>query len=377
MTTNWEYVETDDALARVVADCMAARVVAVDTEFARSHTYYPNVGLIQIYTGKQCFLIDPLPLATLDRVGDLLASPDVLKVLHACSEDLEVFQYAVGVLPDPVFDTQIAAAALGIGFSLSYQSLVEHHLDVSVPKEETRSDWLQRPLSEAQLEYAALDVIHLLEVFERQEAALASAGKRHWVDEECRVLEEEVAITARPDQCYLRVKAATRMRSEELNRLQALCAWRETRARELNKPRNRVVDEKALVALARSDVHDKAGLASVAGLTPRQVRKFGDEILFLLAEARLVPDSRHPAPIDDLAGTRVRKEQMKRLRKIVERRAESLNVAPEMLARRRHLEALLRTADEDGNYALPDALNGWRRPVIGDHLLAELEGESR
>ena len=160
----YQYVETRVQLLSAVEACKSAGVIALDTEFARFNTYYPIVGLIQIATRDDCFLIDPVALSDLEPLAPLLQNPGILKVFHACSEDLEVFQHALGVIPAPLFDTQIAAAVLGVGFSMSYQALVEHWLGVSLPKDQTRSDWLARPLTAQQLHYAALDVIHLLEV---------------------------------------------------------------------------------------------------------------------------------------------------------------------------------------------------------------------
>ena len=372
MSDTFIYIDTPAGLADVMAQVRRHPAVALDTEFARSHTYYPEVGLVQIYDGVDCYLIDPVAIGDIGALRDLLEDEGVIKVLHACSEDLEVFQYAVGATPTPVFDTQIASAALGLSFAVSYQNLVEHFLGIAITKEETRSDWLQRPLSDAQLEYAALDVIHLLEVYHEQCKTLASTGKSHWVEEECRGLGDETAITMNPDAVFHKVKSAARMTPPELNRLQALCAWRERMARKLNIPRNRVVDEKALVSLVRGDARDKAALQAAAGMTPRQVRKFGDEILFLLSEARLVPESDFPKLPED-AATPVSSDRLKLLKRVVQDRAESLKVAPELLARRRHLEQLVRSEDRSGSYRLPDSLTGWREDVIGRFLLEALQ----
>lgn len=369
----YHYVDNEAALVGMVAACRAHAVVTVDTEFARSHTYYPEVGLVQVYDGENCYLIDPLAVGTLEPLAPLLEDTSVLKVFHACSEDMEVFQYATSALPSPVFDTQIAAAAVGVGFSMSYQNLVSHYLGIDVTKEQTRSDWLQRPLTQAQLDYAALDVIYLLMVFNKQHAELAALSRRHWVDEECSMLASDIAITLDPDKCYLRVKSAARMSPAELNVLRLLCAWRERKARARNVPRNRVIEEKALVALARSGAGDTDELQA-AGLSPRQIRKYGDDMLELLKIAQVVPETEYPEPIDDGTAINIRNDQIKRLKQVVDRQAEILGIAPEMLARRRHLEQLLRTGVTGGEYELPGPLSGWRKSAIGRHLLAALEG---
>lgn len=371
----YDYIDTDEQLVAVVAKCREAEVVSVDTEFARSHTYYPEVGLIQLYDGETCSLIDPVPLSTLAPLAGLLQDEQVVKVLHACSEDLEVFQCAIGVVPVRMFDTQIAAAVLGVGFSISYQGLVEHQLGLAVPKEETRSDWLQRPLSSAQLDYAALDVIYLLDVYVRQQQLLEEAGRLAWVEEECSSLADEIPTAIPPDAYYLRVKSASRLNPFELNVLRALCAWRERRARELDVPRNRVVEEKALVSIAREDVRNRQALIDAAGMTHRQVRKYGDELLDVIEMAWDMPDTTHPASLEE-GGERVTNERIRMLKRVVNERAEALNIAPEMLAKRRQLEQLLRSETRKGEYELPGSLLGWREKAIGQPLLAALAEES-
>ena len=177
----YQYVSTAAKLQEAIEVCGRAEAVAVDTEFARFNTYYPIVGLIQLGTSEACFLIDPLAINDLSPLKQILAKPSIMKVFHACSEDIEVFQHALGFVPKPLHDTQIAAAALGVGFSMSYQSIVEYYLGISLPKDQTRSNWLARPLSQDQLRYAALDVIHLLQVYEHQREQLSSADKERWI----------------------------------------------------------------------------------------------------------------------------------------------------------------------------------------------------
>ncbi|MEX2365648.1 MAG: ribonuclease D, partial [Pseudohongiellaceae bacterium] len=315
--------------------------------------------------------VDPLAIESLEPLSLLLADPQVLKVLHACSEDLEVFQYSVGTLPTPVFDSQIASAALGTSFSISYQGLVEHYLGHSISKEETRSDWLQRPLSDAQLEYAALDVIYLLEVYENQRVQLLDQDKLRWIEEECAQLAGDIATNVAPEAYYLRSKHTNRMSPGELNVFRALCAWRERQARQKDLPRNRVVDEKILAALSRGGIAEPAALQA-AGMSSRQIRQHGQAMIEVMITAWSLAESDFPAPLEEVAGP-AKNRQLKRLKQVVQDRAESLNVAPEMLARRRHLEQLLRSASASDDYELPAALTGWRRHAIGEHLLAALK----
>lgn len=367
----FQYVVSTDDLAAATRNLGGAKAIAVDTEFARFNTYYPMVGLIQLYDGERCYLVDPLAVGDLSPLGELLANPGVLKVLHACSEDMEVFQHCLGLAPAPVFDTQIASAALGVGFSVSYQALVERYLGVALPKLETRSDWRQRPLSDSQLEYAALDVIHLLQVYRKQSGELDGTPKAAWIEAESRRLGQGIPTIASPEESYLRVKGLWRLDRKQLNVLKALCAWREVKARKENVPRNVLVDQKALFAIARGRLTGRDELRTVAQMKPRQVRKYGDEILFLQAEARRVPEQecpeRVPKPDAPVSG-----ELMDKLKGVVQERAAALSVAPELLTTRRHLEKLLRSGDEAGGFRLPAELTGWRESAVGAALLAAL-----
>jgi ribonuclease D len=367
----YRYIDTDEQLQEVVEACLEVSVIALDTEFARFNTYYPIVGLIQIYTGAVCFLVDPLSVSSIEPLKTVMAERSLLKVLHACSEDMEVFQYALGIVPAPVYDTQIASAALGVGFSLGYQALVEHYLDISLSKDQTRSDWLARPLTKSQLDYAALDVIHLLEVYKVQFSALKGGQKLGWVEEESLGLGQEIPTVSAPKDCYKKIKGLWQLNRIQLNLLKDLCSWREITARKEDIPRNRVVDQKSLVLIVKEGITSMRAFQNSAGMTSKQVRKYGEQIKIVQAKAKLVPEEGCPeiflrtdAPINN--------KKLKRLKRIVEERALSLSIAPELLTKRRHLEKLIRSEDAQGKYHLPGELGGWREAVIGKALLAEL-----
>jgi ribonuclease D len=371
----YRYIDTDEQLQEVVEACLEVSVIALDTEFARFNTYYPIVGLIQIYTGTTCFLIDPLSVSSIEPLKAVMDERSLLKVLHACSEDMEVFQYALGIVPTPVYDTQIAGAALGVGFSVGYQALVEHYLDISLSKDQTRSDWLARPLTASQLDYAALDVIHLLEVYKVQLEALESGPKLGWVEAESLGLGQGIPTVAAPEDSYKKFKGLWQLNRMQLNLLKDLCSWREITARKEDIPRNRVVDQKSLVLIVKEEITSTQGFQNAAGLTSKQVRKYGDQIQLIQAKAKLMPEEGCPeifvrtdAPINN--------KKLKRLKRVVEERALSLSIAPELLTKRRHLEKLIRSEDEQGKYHLPGELGGWREAVIGEALLAELSEPS-
>ena len=188
MTINIELIETQGSWNKAFDHCCTMTTLAIDTEFIRRNTYFPKVGLIQLATEQQCFLIDPLAVNDLSSLAELLTNPQIIKVLHSPSEDLEVFSYSLGVVPEPLFDTQLGAAFLGLPFSLGYQTLVAQVLDVHLEKGETKSNWLRRPLSETQLQYAAQDVLYLLEIYRWMIVKLGELGRSSWLTEDCQAM---------------------------------------------------------------------------------------------------------------------------------------------------------------------------------------------
>ena len=256
------WILDDASLARHCTDWRRLPFVALDTEFMRVDTFYPIAGLVQVGDGERAFLIDPLEIRDWSPFADLLEDPNVVKVLHACSEDLEVFLRLTGSLPVPLFDTQLAAGYLNLGFSMGYSRLVQAVLDIELPKGETRSDWLQRPLSPTQISYAAEDAQHLAEVYRVLQPRL-SADKQAWVLEDGAELVANLRREIDPDEAYREAKLAWKLSRQQLAVLRALCAWRERQARERNQPRNRIIREHSLWPLARTQPDNLVDLARI------------------------------------------------------------------------------------------------------------------
>jgi ribonuclease D len=240
-----QWIGDDASLAQHCATWRTLAFVAVDTEFMRVDTFYPIAGLLQVSEGERAYLIDPLLISDWAPFTGLLQDRAVVKVLHACSEDLEVFLRLTGSLPAPLFDTQLAAGYLNFGFSMGYSRLVQAVLEIELPKGETRSDWLQRPLSATQVSYAAEDVLHLAEVYGRVKAQL-SAEKYAWVLEDGADLVSNLSREVDPEQAYREAKLAWKLTRPQLAVLKALCTWREGQARKRNQPRNRIIREHSL-----------------------------------------------------------------------------------------------------------------------------------
>ncbi len=360
-------VTEDGHLADLCGRWRTAAAIALDTEFIRTRTFFPKLGLVQVGDPAGCYLLDVLALSDVAPLVELLLDPDTVKVLHSCSEDLEVLQHYFGVFPRPLFDTQIAATLTGCGYSLGYQKLVKIMFDLDLPKDHTRSNWLKRPLSEEQLEYASLDVAYLLPLHEILAERLESAGRSAWAEEEFERLETVARARLDPSWGWERLKKG-RLTPRQRTVLHGLSNWREQAARDRDLPRSFVLSDDVLIALAKTRPKNHEQLKRVDGLRPRERRRSGDELLEAIEEAnRLPPESDDRGSRYEDAGRS--KGTVDALKKAVVQTAERHAVPAEYLAQRRLLKELIgnyRSGDPD---PLPLELRGWRREVVGERLL--------
>jgi len=363
-------IATDAALADVCRRWAEAPVLGLDTEFVRTNTFFHRLGLIQVSDGRESWLVDPLAARDLSPLAAVFRSPGV-KMLHSASEDMEVFYRALGVLPEPLFDTQIAGALAGAGAFLSYQKIVAAYLGVELAKEETRTDWIARPLSAAQLAYAAEDVAFLGPLYERLTGDLESQGRLAWAFEDSAALLDTSRFAEEPDIAYLRVKGAGRLDRRQLAALRILAAWRDGEARRRDLPRSFVLKDDLLLALATRRPQLPRDLQKLPSFDPRQAARDGATWLQLLEQAEGVPEPELPPRLTGKPFSPAVRELENRLRERVRVKAEELNVPPEVLAPRRTLDALMRLTVGKDDPRLPRELQGWRREVIGEDLLRE------
>jgi ribonuclease D len=357
---SWTLVESDDALHTALAAVAGAAEIAVDTEFMRRNTYYPQIALLQLCVDDHAWLIDPLAITELEPLRALLTNPDCLKVLHSCSEDLEVFRHWLGVLPTPLVDSQRAAALLGEAFGLGYRALVETLLGVEVEKGETRSDWLKRPLSESQCHYAAQDVLQLVPGWRLLRQRAEDSARMPWILDEG----EEAArlLMDRDADVYRRIKSASRLSPRQLEVLRRLSDWREQRAQSSDKPRGWVLDDKACVAIAEAMPDDLEALAALNVAPPGVLRKQGDVLLRCVAMAREQPESALPEALPrPLAAPQ--RNLLKSLRARARDIAAGLKVAPEILVSGADLEMLVREAS-GLVISEPERWQGWRKSAV-------------
>jgi len=358
----WQLIESDEALQQLMVREAGCQVVIVDTEFMRRNTFYPEVALVQLcfVSGDSCsdmaWLVDPLRIENPEPLATLLSNPSVLKVLHSASEDLEVFQRWLGVLPQPLFDTQRAAALLDLGFSLGYRALVHTICSVDLPKGETRSDWLQRPLTESQCEYAGLDVTWLARVWRELNTQCVRQEKLAWVLADGK--DAIAALATGADDTHRRIKTAWKLSSRQFGALVAICRWREETARGRNKPRGWIIDDQTCLQLATNGPQSLAELRDGLGLPAPVLRRYGEVLLALLETQRAVPEADLPLKLPPPLNASQR-EQVKKLKAQVREFATKLVVAPEVLVYRKDYELLLReSCGED--IQIPVHWAGWR-----------------
>lgn len=357
-------IANDAALAEACARWSAAGIVGIDTEFVRERTYFPRPALIQVADGGGVVLVDPLGVTDMTPLGDLLADPPVVKLMHAWSEDFEVLDVLVRAAPQNVFDTQLAGAFAGHGFSLGYRALVEALLGVVLDKGETRSDWLKRPLSASQLRYAALDAEYLLPMHERLSKELAALGRGAWLEEELEHQRRARARDKQPETAYLRVRGRDGLSPGDHAVLRALSRWREREAMIRDLPRRHLVTDEVLVKLAALSAPDTAAIENIQGLSRRAVARYGQALLACIESAR----KEGPAEADFPVDLRPFASTIKRLKRIVRQEADALGLPPELLANRRALESLLVGVLKNGGDISPE-FRGWRYDVITKKLL--------
>jgi len=359
-SVNW--ITTNSGLADAAPDW--GRLIGLDTEFQRTDTFFPLPGLYQVSSGEDVFLLDPLLIDDFGPLLELLEDRRVTKIMHACSEDLELLRHHFGAVPVGLFDTQLANAFLSPDFSVSFTRLVEQRLGVELVQHETRSDWLARPLSADQIRYAREDVLYLPPLFEALQEALESAGRASWFREE--MDRRGRFALSDPDTYYLSMKRVWRLPGPARARLQQLTAWRERQAMAEDRPRSRIVRDEHLLPLAEQSQLEERDLREL--LPPGVVRRYVDNLLEAHRDGCNLEDHPPPAeaPMDTAQNNIVR--DMREAGRMV---AESLGMAPELLARKREVESCLRHYLVTGELSEP--YRGWREPLVGEAFRACLE----
>ena len=362
-----EWIDTPEALDAAIADLATAPAYALDTEFHRERTYFPKLALVQIAWGDRLVLVDPLAV-DVGPLRTVLDGPGVA-VLHAADQDLEVLDLVCGTIPTTLFDTQVAAGFLGMA-TPSLASLYERELGLHVPKADRLTDWLARPLTEAQMAYAASDVAHLLEVYESEVARLEARGRLTWAQDEC----EEQRVRPRgardPDEAWRRIKEARQLRGRARSVARSVAAWRERRAAAIDQPPRFVLPDLAVVGIAQRPPSSIAELRKVRGLDERHLRDdLAKQVLEAVDEGkrttRTVPDDGPARELD-----RELRPAVGLVSAWVSQLARDEEIDTALVATRADLEALLR-GDADARLAV-----GWRAELVGERIRRLVAGEA-
>ena len=365
-------ITTTDALADLCSRLVDERYVAIDTEFMRERTYYPELCVVQLGGTTDVAVIDAqAPGIDLAPLAALLANPAVVKVFHAARQDVEIFLYLFAAVPTPIFDTQIAAMVAGFGDQVGYEALVSGLAGGAIDKSHRFSDWSARPLSPAQVTYAAADVTWLRLVYERLMEKLRADNRLDWVGEEMAVLADPLTYRPDPDTMWERLRPRTNNR-RLLGLLRAAAAWREREAQRIDIPRGRLLKDESLLEIAATAPTTAEALTRIRGVTRGFADgKSGQSLIAALRDAAALPDDALPdAPKSRDGGARASPALVALLKVLLAAKCEEHNVAARLLATGEDLDRL---ATED----LPDipALSGWRRDMFGADALALKAGE--
>jgi ribonuclease D len=363
-------ITTTDALTQLCQRLEGEEFVTVDTEFIRERTYWPELCVVQLAGASEVAVVDAeAPDIDLAPLGELLANRAVPKVFHAARQDIEIFVLKFGAVPQPLFDTQIAAMVAGFGDQVGYDALVSALTGGSIDKAHRFSDWSARPLSASQIAYAAADVTYLREVYTRLCTRLQQDGRLEWVAEEMAELADPATYRADPGTMWQRLRPRSNNR-RFLGLLQAVAAWREREAQRVNIPRQRLLKDEVLLEIAATAPDAPEALARARGITRGFAEgRTGASLLGAIAAAKALPETALPEAPRERNGARPSPALVALLKVLLAAKCEDHHVAAKLVATSDDIERL---ATED----TPDlpVLHGWRREVFGNDALALREG---
>lgn len=370
------YISTPAQLKALVQQVRGTPLLAVDTEFIREHHYYPQLEIIQIATPEIEAIIDFRATGTLAPFDEILSDPATTKVFHAATQDFEIFVNLTQAVPTPLFDTQVAAAMLGLGAQVGYARLVKNLLQIFLDKSQTLTDWSRRPLSASQIHYALEDVRHLLPVYQILRTKLTQMGRHEWLEEEWLAMADATLYQGTPpSKAYRRIKGMNRLPSRGLLILRELAAWREKEARHRNKAVKMIARDQVLLELARRQPRDMNQLYQIRGLYQREIKRSGSLILKTIEQSKALPRDKWPILPQYRAPMTSQEESLVALMQSwLRARAAEVKIAPNYLSTTAQLKTLV-TASPRGRAKLP-VLRGWRRRLVGEDLLAIIEGRA-
>jgi ribonuclease D len=359
----YQFITNNEELSNYCRKIENSRAIAVDTEFVRTRTFYPHLGLLQVFDGEHAALIDPLNITNWQDFLAIITNPNIEKYFHSCSEDIEVFQHAFNCVPTPVIDSQILASFLDNPISSGYASLVNKYLEVELDKSETRTDWLKRPLTEKQCDYAINDVLYLFPLMEILKTKLKSINYLDAAYQECLNAITRKSETVEPQNAYLNIKNSWQLKGNSLGQLAKLACWRYQFAKTENIALNFVVHEDVLWKIARYQPSSLAELDKL-GMKGKEVRLYGQTILDILQQP--VPNI---LPIQRINSYPNYKNTTILLKQIAEKIALQTGLSCELILSRRLINQYVKWQN-DKKSDIPEILSGWRKPLFEQYDLS-------
>jgi ribonuclease D len=365
-----EYIDQHEDLASLCTALSNEKWICLDTEFIREKTYYPQLCLIQIGIPGRIACIDPLTIEDLSPLRGILADPAITKVFHAASQDMEILYYRLGLTPEPIFDTQIAASLMGMGDQVGYGRLVEDILRVQLDKSHSRTDWSLRPLDPEQINYAADDVRYLRDVYLHQLQWLSAKGRLDWLHDDFEHMTDPTRYEPRPEQMWRRIKGNQRLKPAQLMNLKKVAEWRELRAIDANRPRRWILKDEVMLEIARRAPANINDLSRVRGLEDGVVKRHGDTLLALIKDAQGTPREEWPELEKRQRLSEDQEVVVELLMAELRLSALEASISPQAIATRKQLEQLTSGRRD------VDLMDGWRLELVGQRLLDLLEGKT-
>lgn len=373
------YIQDLDSLLPLCEQFSNADVLTIDTEFVRTRTLFPKLGLLQISDGQQIALVDPIAIDDLSAFWALLENPNIIKVLHACSEDLEVFLTAGNCKPVNLIDSQIIMSFLGHGLSMGYAAMVKHYLDIDLDKSESRTDWTKRPLTERQLEYAQADVKYLYDLYPMLMKDIEQADWLSAAQQETQLMIERKFTPINVDELYRNVKLAWRLNPAQLNRLKYLASWRYEQAKKRDLPISFVAKDNTLMALAQHNPKNVGAMAGLEGAEVLDIRHKGKAMLHVLKRAEDVAVEDYPEKIVRLDEYPGYKQTYKKVKNFITLIAAESGITVENLASKKQINQFLswhyKLNNVNNKAQSVDILLNWRKALFGDKLTAFAEND--
>jgi len=377
----YQLIEDEISLQKLCQQYSKAEVLAIDTEFVRTRTLYPKLGLLQIFDGEQLALIDPIAIDDLSPFWQLLTNDNIIKVLHACSEDLEVFLTSANCKPVNLIDSQIMMSFLGHGLSMGYAAMVAHYTGIELDKSESRTDWTKRPLTQKQLDYASADVDYLFQIYPKLMREIEAAGRFDFAKQESQLLIERKFTPIDEDNLYRQIKLACRLGPQQLNTLQHLTRWRFQQAQKRDLPIGFVAKDHTLMAVAQHNPQNIDAMRQLKGAELLDIRHKGKSMLSIVKAASQTSADDYPKKLVRLDEYPGYKQIFKAVKAFIVAIGEKNSLAIENLASKKQINQFLTwhfnindvralSSSIEENFPNVDILTGWRHELFGQTLQA-------